>query len=778
MATLNILDFNNYYNRIIKKPEDIAEDNIVYNLTDFNFNPNDGIETEVILGSNMPYDGSGNYAEIVDSTVTHWWIIEQVRTRSGQYRISLRRDVVADYYDVIIESPCFIEKATLGFDNPLIFNNENMAFNQIKTSETAITDNSKVPWVTFYLDRSVTGQQQFTIPASNVIVNGEYSNLEAYPYFDYCNLNTSAEPYYGNYTNLVFGMNEVTVLSDVTLYGRYVWNSSLTWIERRSSNSLDNHGNISSSSSNSEWINTIRTVGSRYTDWYQQSYSYTNANTALNVDSFLAEQGKLYFINGKYYRVNISNLADFTETVDINRTSGLGTYYEAIKNNLKNPIVTGTTPYVITYTVPTYTIELVEETYATYTLTIPESRTHCADAPYDVLCMPCGDIFVEEGSQRYRVNADIAYKFAAEIGKKANTQVFDIQLLPYCPLDDAVLEAPSTSISTITPSILYTEGTDYFYVKQDNTIATVCFSISSNKFRKFLTTPTIARASTAIERKVNNECDMYRLCSPNYDGVFEFSAEKNDGVSNWVVNATYKPYTPYICISPMFSGLYGRNFNDSRGLICGGEFSLPRTTEEWQTYELNNKNYQRAFDRQIENLEFNNSIARTQAIVSAATGTLTGAAAGGMTASMIPGVSGALGAGVGAAASLAGGIADIAILNQQQKETLDYTKDQFGYQLGNIKALPHVLNKIGAFDITNKIFPFVEYFTATEVEKEALRDKIKYNGMTVMTIGTINEYLQTEKSYIKGKLIRCEGIRDDYHVVLAIAEELNKGVFI
>lgn len=774
---IDILNFNNYYNRIVKREPDDSD--IIYSADVQNFNPNDGLETELIMGSTNAYSGTGDYLIVNDNdNISKWYILEQVRTRNGQYKLSLRRDVLAEYYDEIINSPVFIEKATLGYDDPLIFNNENMTFNQVKTSEMPIKDKSKVPWVTFYLDRSVTGQQQFTIPTSSVAVNGEYENIEAYPYYDYCNLNTSAEPYYGNYTNLVFGMNEATVLADTTLFARYVWNSSLTWIEYQSSNRFNNNGNVLSDSTINEWINTIRTVGSRYTDWYQQSYSYTNANTAINIDSFLAEQGKLYFINGKYYRVNISNLADFTETVDINRTSGLGTYYEAIKNNLKDPILTGTTPYVITYTVPTYTIELVEETYATYTLTIPESRTHCADTPYDVLCMPCGDIFVKEDSQSYRISADIAYRFAAEIGKKANTQVFDVQLLPYCPLDDAVLESSSTSISTITPSILYTEGTDYFYVKQDNNIATVCFSVNSNKFRKFLNTPTIDMASTAIERKVNNECNVYRLCSPNYDGVFEFSAEKNNGVSGWVINATIKPWSPYICVSPMFNGLYGRNFNDSRGLICNGEFSLPRTTSQWETYELNNKNYQRSFDRQISNLEFNNKLQSAQQIIGSIVGTASGAAAGAFTGSMIPGIGAGIGAGVGASVAALGGIADYQILKAQQKETLDYTKDQFGYQLGNIRALPNTLNKVGSFDITNKIFPFVEFYTCTEVEKEALRNKIKYNGMTVGVIGTIADYIKPEKSYIKGKLIRCDTINDDYHIVLAIAEELDKGVFI
>jgi hypothetical protein len=32
---------------------------------------------------------------------------------------------------------------------------------------------------------------------------------------------------------------------------------------------------------------------------------------------------------------------------------------------------------------------------------------------------------------------------------------------------------------------------------------------------------------------------MLRLCSPNYQGSFDFNAAKNDGITNFIVNLTY-----------------------------------------------------------------------------------------------------------------------------------------------------------------------------------------------------------------------------------------------
>jgi hypothetical protein len=148
---------------------------------------------------------------------------------------------------------------------------------------------------------------------------------------------------------------------------------------------------------------------------------------------------------------------------------------------------------------------------------------------------------------------------------------------------------------------------------------------------------------------------------------------------------------------------------------------------------------------------------------------------------MIPGAGSigmAAGAVAGGALSAWGGAMDRKYNEQLRQEARDFTKDQFGYQLGNIQARPNNLTKVSSFNPNNKIFPVLEYYTATETEKEALRKKLEYNGMTVMAIGTISEYLQAKPSYIKGKLIRLNNDMEDYHIVNALADELYQGVYV
>jgi hypothetical protein len=78
---------------------------------------------------------------------------------------------------------------------------------------------------------------------------------------------------------------------------------------------------------------------------------------------------------------------------------------------------------------------------------------------------------------------------------------------------------------------------------------------------------------------------LYRLVSPNYSGQFEFNLSKMfTNTVSFNVDYTYKPFNPYIHINPVFSGLYGNDWDDARGLICGGDFSLAVVNDAWTQY--------------------------------------------------------------------------------------------------------------------------------------------------------------------------------------------------
>ena len=287
----------------------------------------------------------------------------------------------------------------------------------------------------------------------------------------------------------------------------------------------------------------------------------------------------------------------------------------------------------------------------------------------------------------------------------------------------------------------------------------------------------------ALTRKLANECDLVRIVSQNYSAIFEFSPAKSGGVDGFLADCTYKPWSPYIHILPKLKGLYGDNFvaiDDARGLICGGDMSLPQLSNEWANYQLQNKTYQEMFDRQIKNMDVQNDVKRqgalAQAILAPITGGAAGAALGSKTSvfggTVADAAIGAIGGGVTA------GI-DYANTVRMMEENRQYAIDMYGYNLQNIQAVPTSLTKTSALTYNTRVWPFIEYYTCTEAERKALKDKIKYNGMTIMKVGQLSDYTLGEDNFYKGQLIRLpEYVKIDGHMAFEIYNELNKGVYL
>ena len=287
--------------------------------------------------------------------------------------------------------------------------------------------------------------------------------------------------------------------------------------------------------------------------------------------------------------------------------------------------------------------------------------------------------------------------------------------------------------------------------------------------------------NAAIERKLANECDVVRLVAQNYSAIFEFSPAKSGGVDGFLADCTYKPWSPYIHILPKLKGLYGDNFvaiDDARGLICGGNMSLPQLSNAWANYQLQNKNYQEMFDRQIKNMDVQNDINRQGAlaqliaspIIGGAAGVAAGAQMGGAYGTIAGGAIGAIGGGITAGLDYANSL-------KMMEENKQYAIDMYGYNLQNIQAIPTSLTKTSALTYNTRVWPFIEYYTCTEDERTALKDKIKYNGMTIMKVSQLRNYLLGQDNFYKGKLIRLN-IKVDSHMAYEIYNELNKGVYL
>lgn len=809
--------FNNYFNRKIIKYETLSdyqnnsEDFFIPETTEggmkpFDFNPSDNVTTEIIV-NDVPFDP--DYFLLLDeeqNIVQRWYVLEQKRNRQGQWVYYLRRDVIVDNLNSLLTSPVFVQKAWLDENNPLILNDEGMSFNRIKTSETLLKDFSGSAWYVAYLSKNKGGTQiDVQIPAGEVEGAVNLSDIASEMGISEAYL-SSLLNFNGDQVNparfvknigIQFWTRGARVIPDGGYY--FQWNYKLDQNSLYRVAGWDSDGDIfplfiedSDTAPTSILIFFPQAVESNKSDLLALLPSLMNVPYFLDTDKLNILRsyiGKYVLYLGKYYKLDLFTSGSDTELA---KSMFATTQYSVFENIAQEAALpsqglfrVATPPEgengagyrdVRTIADKVY-IQLNEisddPNIPVVNLEISSSRKQTLDQQYDIICFPANDVEFElkdgdDNIYTFTSVGDICRKMVTKLGIQEDANVYDIQLLPYCPLDKIVE--------------LYdlVEGKDYNLIKDHNDptkLYGTVFYISSASFQQRLNYSLTLKESM----KIDNECDLYRIIAPNYQGVFEFNVAKNGGsVDFFTAYCTYKPYTPFIKVAPDFQYVYGSDFNDNRGLLCSGDFSMPRVNSAWESYQLQNKNYQNIFNRDIQNLEIMQGIERRQHEVTGGIGIFTDALKGAVAGGMVGGGWGAAaGAILGGGASTAGYLMDKDIMAIQHREQRSLAIDKFNYQLGNIKALPYSLTKIGAFDISSKIFPVLEYYTCTDKEKEAMRLKLKYESMTVMKIGYFGDFYNrfNEPKYFKGELIRCDEIADDNHILEAIYSEIMKGVY-
>lgn len=810
-SRIHILKYNTYFDRVYKKEENIAayDQYLLYDKTNnpgiFNvdFKPNDGVAANQIINWN---GDEPNYIVVTDyidteNIVSRWFVMECTRIRGGQYQLSLRRDVVVDNIDAITASTAYINKAIVPDENVLIYNQEEITTNQIKSDEIPLIDDTGSAWIVGYVSRNYNYDNQSTdsnVKKNKMTLEGgeiipditvnQLSNWQYYQYIaNYC--------YYRSRYDLDFQIN---VSGTQTMYRNDAPDNTLKKIT-----SLVNYRTDQAYYFN-DWISG-KTVEIRNTlNQYESLYNPHSPNYDLGIQ-ILRLKGKIIRTGTseatyKYYKISIDE--DYTQTSEVNITTDKsGEYVFTYLNNLFNTCpfrvytYTGHPFYRFSFQYNTVKIKLTEISSANYILYFPYSdissrpdgdtsspiREHLKDAPYDMFVIPYTDNitikFSDSNLTTILPNKGLSLEFAQLLATKMSDGLYDLQLLPYCPFSGYEVAGNIVTVPYLNKRITYIED-------DDGKVKTALIWCSYSSGTKNII---LDKSLTFDNKKMENQCSFYRLVSPNYNGQFEFNLARNNvnPLQTFNVDYTYMPYHPYIHINPVFGGLYGEDYDDSRGLICGGDFSVARTSSAWETYQLQNKNFLNIFDRQTQNLETNHKYDLGAGITQAVLGSLQGAASGMAMGSLAGPGGAAIGGIVGGVTSLAGGIADVGISEAKYGESMKYRKDIFDMKLDNIRALPNSIAKSTAHTYNNKIFPILEFYTCTDTEKQVVANLIANSSMKVGSIDTVSTYIGNTWSYgdihsrgfLSCQIIKLGNLSLDTHMQYAIFDEMEKGIY-
>lgn len=829
MAILHLLkNFNNYYNRQLKireTLEDYIDDDEIYITsigTDerpMNFDIKDGLLTEAIFNYTAA-NPTPDYAIVeFEDTFTRWFVIECKQTRGLQHKAILKRDVLAEFYSVIKESPCIIQKGYVGNSSVLAFNKEQQQYNKVKDKELLIKDNTNMGYVVGFIDRDAehSGPVDATYKGS-LQINFDYASLPTsikdYMAIGSATPNETLERIKGDSTNnicpsLEFGLK--TIRSKLWYYGK-------VFSKPRS--------NFPSTPSTGEEVTNYTTLDRdsynvypvTYTNCYAVSENYVNIteaadfmgtyasmwrNKLINITkdmwySYLGLDlttltilqqlnGKICEIGGVYYKCKlVSGLSVQNKSMGVNASPYAAALTNALKVTLPSetelngivlkqrsvyydedhtPFDTESTDYTIYYNTEEIYLRLVPQNVNVWTeLTAKSSRSHLIDAPYDMFVIPYGDDSLDYTYMNvtYHPDKNMAVNLAIEMCRSLGTsESYDIQIVPYCPIRNEGTIGDTIDFSLCNCELIY-NGTNHDAT--DTVVGVYMWAEkSSDTFSIVESRSDLTLVGSELTYKEITQLKQFILCSPDKAAQWEFNPCMNNGIKKWNVSFDYRPFSSYVKIQPEWDYLYGTAESDMRGLIFNGAYSITQLSDAWNNYVANNKNYQAIFDTQI-----GSQIKQYDIQNKAAWDTLTARSIGwGF---------------VGPAMKTYYNIKEQEMQESIQNVQLEAQRKLFEYQLDNIQSQPTTISKLTSINTDFRIFPFVEIFTGSDTDIKNFRNNIKWNGMTIMCVGMIEEYLESgTETFIQATLLRYNHfieIENDFTAVQEINTELNKGIYI
>lgn len=781
MSTLYLLKYNNYYNRQVKSTNLAGYmDYVVGEVENVNFNPDDGVNTThtVNISDTIQIDyvlitkiNPASLNEVIDS---RWFVTDRKQTRRGQSVLTLRRDVAVDYDKALREAKVYLDRGYVNANSPLIYNSEGNSYNQIKTSETLLKDKSNTPWLVAYLAQNFFVDEDDTSSDKDIAITKQQNYDMTFAtltelWLAVPNSQNQWVPY--TFSGYSFSVDTIPTVSYADNYVWKITNQDVTYTETQRDESAAwemsgdiNQGSLNTTRSELAVYSPSLTIMSTDMKKDHPDFLISNYRQLISLSNAIARVGS--GSNYRYYQMRIQRDFDGLYTVQTNADDEVNKTINAMlgKTSFIYPRAGKDHTHEVTMNYGRIKAQWVDVTEDVI-VTLKAESTLLRNAPYYMVCMPYSDVTLIHEGTNYANDTSLPLPIMQQLIKDYGSFVYDVQLLPYCPLQSIItntginLDAlPGQNVSVTTTT---------------NGAVTMIFCPESSF--SFDIERTIALKENV---KVQNETEFARLNSPNYASSFDFSVAKNYGVSYFSVDCTYKPYSPYIHIAPDWDNMYGQDFDDARGLICSGDFSIDIISDAWTQYKLSNKNYQEIFNRQIDTFDYNVKYQKIQEGVGAVTGAISAGLGAGVNVGAFGGpVAGAIVGGASGAASLAGGIADTYINNQLRTRQREDMVVNNSLQIGNIKAMPNTLTKVSAINANNKIYPFLEIYSATTAEISALENYLSLYSYSLGVVGTITEYLNPNaETFVKGNIIRID-LHEDNHMLETLNNELQRGLY-
>lgn len=821
--TVYFYKFNNYYNRIIKRYDTIAEytanATLLGSQANCNFVHGDGVNSEFYWNKGVNDTDTPDYVVVDDykGNISRWFVTNSFKTRDRQDKLTLRRDLIADYYDDVMDSsPCLIRKGYVKQNSPFIFNDEGVQYNKQKEAEILIKDRSNCSYIIGFIANNAEGKTNILGTKSESNYDYNYGSLDEFPFKNYVdglgqthsqtktrifNNSPSTRIYYslkysGKATHLqggsipqnnvetIFKENEKSKPSYYTPIYSNVYNGNSYYDSGYSNNlKIIANSSIPNVTGNLEMLYFLSNFPNalynsiRFQDLV--SYAKQVLGVSSDYEDLAVFDGKKIKIGSIVYNATLKPISSSQNVINYNEYNPTirEAFYQMvnnINNNKPNLASISSSTYSLSYYSSIFRegdLKVLGETEsvileltpaeASIKTSVPDknSRTHLEEQPYDMFMMINeSGVHYKVGTTEYTSNHETNMNMAQAICQAYGTASYDIQIVPFNPMQGTILADGSINF--------YGFDVHPILNSNDQVVGHYVMCNSADLEIKELEKEELKFHPEDYKKDYNLK--QYRLCSPNQETMFDFSPAMNNGIDTWNITANYRPFASYIRVQPTWGWLYGdpvyNNKTDFRGLLYNSTLCVTQLSDAWANYVSNNKNFQQLFDNQINTLTKQNEIQ-----LNAMEETL--------------GLRSFTGMPIGSILRVIGGSKDIEMTRELNNVALNKMETDFKYQMNNIQSMPHTIKKLTQINGNTRIFPFIEIYKATSDEERSFELKMKYTGMTVMTTGVISDFCKdNEETFIQASLIRLELYRTeetaDNHIAVEIANELDKGIYI
>lgn len=685
-----------------------------------------------------------------DSTGWRYFVTGITQRRTGKYQLSLIRDIISESPDIWKNEEAYISAGQANDYNR--YKKWDLPYTNTKIKEQRLNLNGRSSFFVYYVNEQHLSSGPLTeedleissnsIPGYEKGFDFEVDNLNEIPSYQFVN----AGPVYK------FGSNKFKMafytffkkIGDIPLSewayddaGISTEHFKLQGPSDRQTNIIGlpiNFSSLQNNTNNCQYLTGQR--ANSFVTWYLQTKG--SLITGTDISNLQQYVGKIIYdrSTNKAYKLN---LATNTSVINDSVPNSFGEYsLISMLRNINYPYVSGGSASDITIEGPNAIIlNNMSQTIYNYTLEelgtatgfsfkfisaqrkLPKSAVRCVNI------VSSGDITDNDLAQSLMLAQTNGINEDNTTGR-----ILDIQFLPF---SIATTANDNIKVNGISQIAQFLDSDDFLFETNMDTLT-----------------------------DINKEYDTIKIVSPSRASQFLFRPYDNDGSMNFTTKITIKPFHSVIYVRPATTGLLLANFDDKDCLTILEDFSLTNVTSQWTEYIYNNRNYQNAFERQIQGREFERSWEREIEQAQAKSDEWTAIQ---MFSQKVKTYSGNLPivSGLAAGISAIHGSQDYNYLEAAQldreyneavyQESLSLSRDLFNYQLDNIRSQPLVPSKITTIDAKFLDGIYLEFWSTNSTEKEAINKFYKFNGNRIDDYGTFETYWGP---YVRGKIIRSK----------------------